>query len=239
MMPARMRESAGCVIFLGVTLGFTSTVLILVMGLPTYLAWMTGLSSLAIVAAAAIALRKYHHQPDLAPDFLSALSPLRYADADGFCFHVFPAVQDGRLLMRIHFQNRNDRPCHTRLRFTPNRFFRKGLAEFGIEMLCEAGAYGVAEVPWPIAKKLAGQKIVFTVHSEVTHPNGRGRPLRFRLGADVRSGRTYIHLRIPTDFDENRAPLPPTTRVEWILEPGLAFGFPVHPSHPSHPGQPP
>jgi hypothetical protein len=211
------RSTCGCLIIGGVCIGFFVTVFILVTDLGLIWAYVSVGISTVVVTAAAMRLRNYHHQPDIAPDFLARLGGRSYAEADGFCFRVLPCVIAGRLEIHVFFQNRFDQPCRGRLNFRPNGFFRTGLVDFGFDVSCGAGAFGMVRIPWPLAAKFAGKKLTLAIESQIEHPQGRGNALRFRMGKEVRSTGTSLQLHVPAQFTEYSEVQSPTTQTLWNL----------------------
>src|SRR3954468_2566424 len=101
-----VQRICGGLIFFTSIVGFTVTAVFAAMGVDTTLVFSVGGAAAAVVLASSLVLWKYHHQPDIAPDFLARLCRGSYIDAGGLCFVVIPATAKGYLEMHIYYQNR-------------------------------------------------------------------------------------------------------------------------------------
>jgi hypothetical protein len=82
-----------------------------------------------------------------------------------------------------------------------------------------------------VATKFAGKVIHFSIESQVDHPQGKGRSLRFKPGVAVRTDRTILKLVLPLTIVESQAAaLAPTTETLWTLGEPFTRGFPVLPA---------
>lgn len=125
---------------------------------------------------------------DLAPDLLRRRVK-RYFEQDGFCFAVLPAMVDGSFAWRIFFQNRYERPVKAVVAFQPATRFvgfgRADMPEVRVEIDCEGGSFGLADVPYEIPQAFQGKKQKFELIAFSQFPQGKGRMLRFRDGLKV------------------------------------------------------
>ena len=126
---------------------------------------------------------------DKAPDFLKKV-PGKLLERDSLCFKVLANSVKGRCYLDLHFQGRYDRPCRAIVVLQPSKGFfltRPGLASMTVDIDCPAGGYGVTSVPWPVAKKYQGKFQSLDVGADVEYPEGRGKMIRYRGGAQLRT----------------------------------------------------
>lgn len=158
---------------------------------PDSTAWILRISATLLSLLLIAVLLKLHFRADLAPDYLHA-SRGRYFNCEGLCFSFGAELIDGVCVLETHFQNQRDKPCVARIALCRAREFWQTPAEIdtlGIEISCEAAAYGVARLPLPLPAELQGKKQSFEIAASVKYPNGKGRRLRFRDGLFLRANK--------------------------------------------------
>ncbi len=125
---------------------------------------------------------------DRVPDFLRK-HVKRYFEQDGFCFMILPSVKDGCFAWQILFQNRFERPCNALVAFRPATRFvgfgRADLPDVRIEVDCDGGGFGSANVPYGIPRTYQGKRQQFELIAVSHFPDGKGEMLRFRDGMRV------------------------------------------------------
>jgi hypothetical protein len=121
---------------------------------------------------------------EILPDFLSEINK-KYFERNGFCFAFQPEVIDGFSRMNIFFQNRYSNPCIGVVSLEPLNFVSDNPLGIVAEINCEGGAYGVCDIPWPLASSLQGLTVRFGVACQTKYPLGRGKLLRFREGLRI------------------------------------------------------
>ena len=126
---------------------------------------------------------------DLAPDFLSKISPT-FFEQDGFTFVVGTEVVGGVCHLSVWFQNRYERACEAIVLVrTSERLLapQRHLPDARVSVTCQPGAFGKALVPWPLPLELQGGKVLLDVMAKRKYRRGRGKLLRNRTGLSVGS----------------------------------------------------
>jgi hypothetical protein len=209
--------------------------------------WTAGAGFLSLLVGSVGLLMWSLFRRDKAPDFLKKV-PGKLLERDSLCFKVVSNPVKGRCYLDLHFQGRYDRPCRAVVVLQPSKGFfltRPGLASMTVSIDCPAGGYGVTSVPWPVAKKYQGKVQSLDVGADVEYPEGRGKMIRYRGGAQLRTAGTdtfkavmtvaailtvsagmgvaallrnpvRVKLRLPVDVEESvDDDLPILTKVVW------------------------
>ena len=150
--------------------------------------WLFRFGAPVVVAFAFVAFWRMHVQKDEVPDYLSQLG-LRFFDRGGFCFAIVPRVEEGTCFLDAYFQNKFDRPCRGRIALRPVRGLlgRGKLTDVYFDIDCPAAAFGRATISLPVPVAVQGKRQKFEVGASVEYPSGRGRMVRFREGAVLRT----------------------------------------------------
>ncbi len=136
---------------------------------------------------------KLHFRRNEAPDYLRRVAD-GYFNRGGFCFAVGTEVMDGVCRVVVHFQNQRDAACVGQVAIRPARTFLLGRADLpsvAVRICCPPAAYGIARVPLPVPAAFQGQRQAFEVGASVSHPDGRGRQVRFRDGTLLRANADF------------------------------------------------
>jgi hypothetical protein len=160
---------------------------------PTETTWITrGVSSLVAVMTlttlVALQLRR-----DAAHDYLHDAAG-SYFNRGGFCFAFEAVAENGVCYFRAHYQNQFERPCIGQIAVRPARGFwltRARIETMTFQIDCDAGAYGVATLPIPVPQEIQGKRQAFEVGASVNYPQGKGRRLRYRDGAFLRTNSNF------------------------------------------------
>jgi hypothetical protein len=145
-------------------------------GLP-----LLGLAALSILLWAVF-------RRDKVPDQLRKISR-SHLECDGLSFVVVPEVIGGVCHMRIHYQNRYERLCKTRLLIRPAiRHFigimrPRDLRPMEVLIECHGAGCGSTTLPYAVPADRQGKKVRFNVGGATKYPQGRGELLRFREAA--------------------------------------------------------
>ncbi len=131
-------------------------------------------------------------RPDRAPDFLRRESRGMFEN-NGFCLAIKPRIEGRRFFCDVFFQNRFDAPRRARVTLQPGGGFWLHRAErptLVIPVDCEAGAYGVVEIPLGIPGEHQGALHGMVLAVNVERTAGRGRKLRFKACDPVKPAKT-------------------------------------------------
>ena len=160
---------------------------------PDATTWIVRLASSGFVVVALAVILKLHFRADALPDYLLTTAG-EYFNRDGFCFALGTTVVDGVAYLNIYFQNQYDQPCCGRVAIRPARGFwmtRSEIQTVGMEIDCDAGAFGVARSALPLLREVQGKPQTFEVGASVSYGPGKRRRHRFHDG---------IFLRANSDF---------------------------------------
>jgi hypothetical protein len=154
---------------------------------PTALTWALRIGSIVLTVIAIVVFLIAHLQPDNAPDYLYQKCGSYFA-AGGFAFQIQPRECEGRCQLVTYFQNQTDKPLVASVGLQPALGFflnRATIPVISFEVPCEAGAYGMAAIPFAVPSKYQGKSQSFDVGVAVKHLAGRGKNLRNRDGIPV------------------------------------------------------
>lgn len=235
-----MSESVQAVLTLSMIVGIIGSV-IAFMTDRVHWAWLASMPTLAIASLALLLWSLFRR--DKMPDFLANI-PGPLLERDGFCFKVATSATKGRCYVTLHFQSRYDRPSRAVVVIQPSKGFfltRPDLGRLTLSIDCPAAGYGLAAVPWAVAKKFQGKVQRLDVAADVEYPEGKGRMIRYRGGTQIRTaghdtfrtvatlagamGATIvlmkpasIKLKFPKDVDETiDYDLPIALKTQWRL----------------------
>ncbi len=160
---------------------------------PDQATWIARVVAPIVGLAAIGLLLKLHFRPDLAPDYLKALSGT-YFNRDGFAFALSANPVDGVCMLTAHFMNQYDRPCTGCIAVRPGKGFWLNRAEIPTltyQIPCDPGAFGVARIAIPVPLNLQGKAQRFEVGASVKYPSGKGKRLRFHDGLFLRTNANF------------------------------------------------
>ncbi len=179
-----MREFLKGTLCVVVLAGFVVSAFAWIDDRPNQQTWLLRLGGLAISLLALGLFCKVHFRRDIAPDFLHQFFGV-YFDCGGFCFVVQKAIVDELFYLLIYFQNRYDRPCLGRITLYPQKKLlqTQELSPLHAEIECGPASVGVSSIPMAVPKMSQGCKQDFDISATANYPEGRGRMLRFRVGA--------------------------------------------------------
>ncbi len=155
-------------------------------GFPESRFWLRASGIILVPAIALLVWADFRR--DQAPDFLRKQAKA-YFEQDGFCFAILPWATDGRFAWKVFFQNRFERPCKALVAFRPAPGIlgvgRPNLGEVRVELECDGGAFGCAEIPYSIDPRYQGKNQKFELMAAARFPEGKGKMLRYRDGLPV------------------------------------------------------
>ncbi len=169
---------------------------------PNTTSWIVRIVSSGFSVLALAVILKLHFRADPVPDYLLAAVG-KYFNRDGFCFAMGTTVVDGVAYLNIFFQNQYDQPCRGHVAVRPVRGFwmtRSEIQTIGVEVDCDAAAFGVARATLPLLREVQGKRQAFEVGASVEYAPGKRRRLRFRDGIFLRANSEFGNAFATTAF---------------------------------------
>jgi hypothetical protein len=160
---------------------------------PNDLTWILRIGFVALgVVSLGVLLKMYFRRDDV-PDYLHDMFG-GYFNRGGFCFMVTTHKKHAVCYFDFYFQNQHDSPCTGQIALRPGKAFFGNRADMDViacYVSCPPAAFGVARVPVSIPAELQGRSQKFDVGASVEYPDGRGKLLRFREGAVIRTNAEF------------------------------------------------
>lgn len=187
-----LREFVKGLIILFILAAFIAAALAWIDDQPSQRTWLFRIGSPIAMLLSFVLFLKIHFQRDEVPDYLSTLSSDFY-DRGGFCFAFRALIVNDVCLLRLFFQNRHERPCvgQVALRSTKGFFGGRKIDTITFEISCAAAGFGFAQTPVPVPQSIQGKRHTFEIGASVEYPEGKGRMLRFRDGAVIRTNTNF------------------------------------------------
>ena len=160
---------------------------------PTETEWGLRIGGPAAASMAIIIILALHFRADLAHDYLRPITG-SYFNRDGFCFALVATAVDGIAYLDVYFQTQFDRPCQGRIAVRPARGFfltRAKIDTITFDIDCPAAGFGFVRFAIPVPAKLQGKKQSFEVGASASHPEGKGKRLRFHDGVFLRTNSNF------------------------------------------------
>jgi len=187
-----MREFLKVIMVLVIMAALLAAALAWISERPDQRTLMFRFGSPIVAILALVVFLRIHFRRDEVPDYLRQMCG-GYFDRGGFCFSFAAYDVDGICFLDAFFQNKYERPCVGRIALRPAKDFfgRRKIDAITYEISCEAAAFGVARVPLPLPLAVQGKRQKFEVGASVHYPEGKGRMLRFRDGAVIRTNSNF------------------------------------------------